>query len=267
MKIYVDAGHGGSDPGAVAAGIREADLVLPYAYALQVALEDRGHTVHMSRTADTFPSLRARTDEANALDVDCFVSLHANASFNPEANGFQVFHAAGSERGEALAGEILEAARAVTGTTRWTGAFPDGSAQVGHRTLHVLRATRMPAVLVELGFMTHAEERETLIDSAYRGLLCLAIADAIEGWADVERPDLPEPDVDVRHPPGSLETPDLTAVETWLVSPDEVAKPGEATGDMFRRVLPWLASELLEPAARIAVDRILEKIEDAVGKA
>lgn len=263
MKIFIDAGHGGTDSGAVAGGIREADLVLPYALTLQLALEDRGHTVHMSRETDVFPSLQERTDRANVLDVDCFVSLHANASSNADANGFQVFHAVRSARGAALASKILEAARTVTGTTRWTGAFPDGSPQVGNRTLHVLRATRMPAVLVELGFMTHEDERERLTDSAYRGLLCLAIADAIEDWGGVERPDLPEPDVDafLGH------EVDMSPKETWLAAPEDAVAPGETTGDLIQRVLPAMV-ELLGPVAAsvwgVFVDAILDKIDKKV---
>jgi N-acetylmuramoyl-L-alanine amidase len=189
MNVYVDAGHGGGDIGASAVGVREKDVVLGYALRLRLELVQRGHAVTMSRETDWYPTLDARSRQANEAGVDCFVSIHANASGNTAAQGFQAFHAAGSERGEALARDILEAARPIVGTTRWTGVWPDETPQIGNRRIHVLRATRMPAVLLELGFLTNARDRELMLDSRHRDALCVAIADGIERWGGVERKD------------------------------------------------------------------------------
>src|SRR5690606_27022116 len=108
-----------------------------------------------------------------------FVSVHANASVSTDSHGFQIFHAAGSERGEALARAIHDRVTAAIGTTRWSGVHPDESPACGGRRLYVLRATAMPAVLLELGFLTHPAERERLTDPAYRQLLAASVASGI----------------------------------------------------------------------------------------
>lgn len=190
MRILLDPGHGGSDPGAEAGAVREADLVLDYGKELRRILEGRGHRVSMSRTEDIGVTLRARTDQANTLGVDCFVSVHANASVNAEAHGFQVFHYLASKQGRSLALNIMAAVRPVVGSPRWAGVFTDDSPQTGNRRLHVLRATRMPAVLVELGFLTHPAEHAALTSPDYRDRLCSALAYGIEAWAGVVYPEL-----------------------------------------------------------------------------
>ncbi len=69
-RIYVDPGHGGSDPGAVANGVREADVALAVARRVVDHLRRHGMDVRMSRTGDSTKSLQARTDEANAWGAD-----------------------------------------------------------------------------------------------------------------------------------------------------------------------------------------------------
>src|SRR5690625_551790 len=80
-KIYIDAGHGGSDPGAVANGLREKDLTLDIAKRIKKYLDDNytGHTIRMSRTTDKTMSLKQRTDDANRWGADYFLSIHINA--------------------------------------------------------------------------------------------------------------------------------------------------------------------------------------------
>jgi hypothetical protein len=194
----------------------------------------RGHAVTMSRETDWYPTLSTRSAQANQAGVDCFVSVHANASTNTAAQGFQSFHAAGSKRGEALAADILEAARPIVGTTRWTGVFPDASPQVGNRTLHVLRATRMPAVLLELGFLTNERDRTLMLDSRHRDALSVAIADGIERWGGVDTSSRTVADIPARVWSNVIEG------GTWLY-PTEVKSDGEwhyLTEAQLRRGIP-----------------------------
>lgn len=177
--ICVDAGHGGSDPGAVAGGVRESDVALAYSLQVGAELERRGCAVLYTRATDRTLDLAARARAANDNGATPFLSLHCNASTSEAAHGFQVFHAAGSTAGRMLASTIYAAAVGVVGSSRWSGVFPDESPQCGHRRLYVLRATRMPAVLIELGFLTHATERADLLDPVTRGELANAIAGAV----------------------------------------------------------------------------------------
>src|SRR5690606_41103646 len=75
-KVFIDAGHGGSDSGAVANGLKEKDLTLAIAKECEKALKAAGVQVKMSRTGDTYPSLSARCQAANSWGADLFVSIH-----------------------------------------------------------------------------------------------------------------------------------------------------------------------------------------------
>lgn len=183
--ICVDPGHGGTDPGAVAGGVRESDLALAYALALGAELERRGFGVLYTRREDRSLDLAARARAANEAGARLFISVHCNGSTSPGPHGFQVFHAVGSMAGRTLASTIYAAAVGVVGESRWSGAFSDESPQCGGRRLYVLRATRMPAVLIELGFLTHPTERADLQSSVTRDDLSRAIADAVAAHLEV----------------------------------------------------------------------------------
>lgn len=177
--ICIDPGHGGTDPGAIAGGHREADIALQHALELGGELARRGVGVLYTRGTDRALDLAARSQAANEHRAALFLSLHLNASTSEAAHGLQVFHAAGSSGGEALASAIYADAVRVTGESRWAGVYPDGSPHSGGRGLHVLRSTRMPAVLIELGFITHPEERASLLDPPHREQLARAVAGAV----------------------------------------------------------------------------------------
>lgn len=183
--VAIDPGHGGTDPGAVSGGVRESAVVLAHALALGAELERRGCAVLYTRREDQALDLAGRCRAANEAGAALFVSVHCNASASPAPNGFQAFHCAGSARGKLLAETIHAAALGVTSKTTWSGVYPDASPQCGNRTLYVLRGTKAPAVLLELGFLTHQGDRTTLTDQARRAELAGAIAGAIAGHLGV----------------------------------------------------------------------------------
>ena len=90
IKIFLDPGHGGTDPGAVANGLKEKDITLTLAKKIRdiLAAEFEDVAVKMSRTGDTFPSLQARTDAANSWGANYFLSIHVNAG---GGDGFESF--------------------------------------------------------------------------------------------------------------------------------------------------------------------------------
>ena len=166
IKIYIDQGHNPQNPnaGAEGNGYREQDLVFTIGVELADILRAQGYDVRLSRpTADTqlgtsnASSLAARVDEANAWGADYFISLHANASSLAGASGSEAYvFRLDSAAGE-LAEDILEELEEATG-------LPDRG--VRQRTnLYVLRRTRMPAVLVELGFITNAGDAALMANS------------------------------------------------------------------------------------------------------
>lgn len=199
MKIVLDPGHGGRDPGAVAGGVREADLALAYARTLSRELARRGHVVALTRNTDVdlapgvtpwqpkgkSVDLNRRCATANAFNADAFVSLHANAAGTAKANGAWVLHAQGSKRGKALAiATFRELAKlqGVVDADAEAEVFPDQSPQVAGRRLAVLNGTNMPAILVELGFLTNPQDVTQLSDLATAERVCAAIANGLESW-------------------------------------------------------------------------------------
>ena len=160
IKIYIDQGHNPQNPnaGAEGNGLREQDIVFAVGIELAELLRQNGnYEVRLSRpTADTVigttntTSLRQRVADANAWGADYFISIHTNASSNPQATGSEAFAFSRPSAAFSLGEDILE------GLNRTTGLRNRGM-QV--RTgLYVLRKTAMPAVLVELGFITNPDD-------------------------------------------------------------------------------------------------------------
>ena len=164
IKIFIDQGHnpGGINGGAVGFGLREQDITYAVGIYLRDILEADGRfEARVSRnTPDEIlgtsnaTSLAARTSEANSWGADYFISIHCNASTNPALNGTEVYVYQTGSVAAALAQDVLEAIVARVGT-RNNGVRVNSS-------LYVLRRTRMPAILVELGYITNQQDVEKL---------------------------------------------------------------------------------------------------------
>lgn len=166
VKLYIDQGHNpaGFNAGAEGNGYREQDLVYEIGQRTAALLREAGFDVRLSRpTKETqlgtsnATSLASRVNDANAWGADYFISLHANASDNTAASGSEAFAYRIPSKGASLAESILRGLAAVTGLpNRGISARPG---------LYVLRRTRMPATLVELGFITNAGDAALMASS------------------------------------------------------------------------------------------------------
>ncbi len=180
IRIYIDQGHNpsGFNTGAVGNGLREQDITYTVGQELADLLRQNGNfTVRLSRpTPETqlgssnSGSLVARVQDANSWGADYFISIHTNAADNPAANGSEVLVYRASGSAYQLAENISRALYETTGL-RERGV-------IERPGLYVLRRTQMPAVLVELGFITNPqnaalmESRPDLFaEGIYRGLL------------------------------------------------------------------------------------------------
>lgn len=180
IKIYVDQGHNPQSPnsGAEANGLREQDITYEVGIQLAALLRERGgFSVRLSRPApDTqigtsnASSLAIRVQEANEWDADYFLSIHTNAAASPAANGSEqlVYRTVGVAYRLALS---LGTALAESTGLRNRGV-------IARPGLYVLRRTKMPAVLSELGFITNPTEAalmsgrpELFARGLYRGIL------------------------------------------------------------------------------------------------
>lgn len=172
MRIMADPGHGGRDVGAVGpTGLREKDVVLAVCLRLQELLSPE--RVLLTRSTDAYLTLAARARLANAASVSACVSVHCNAHTTPQAHGVETFHLTGRPRAAVLAQHLQRQLVAATG---WR------DRGVKTATFALVRLPRMPAALVELGFISNPAEEARLRDEVFRARLAQALADGIMGF-------------------------------------------------------------------------------------
>ena len=168
--IVIDAGHGGHDRGGVP-GQRYAEktYALDVAQRLRSRLQNAGFRTVMTRSGDSFVSLRQRCAIANGQRGAVFISVHFNSGRREGANGIETYYYGAGSRSFAVAvhGQLLHAA----GTE---------NRGVRRRGFYVIRNTRSPAVLAECGFLTNRAEGARIAKSAgHRQKLADALARAI----------------------------------------------------------------------------------------
>ena len=181
--IVIDPGHGGSDVGAQnkALGLNEATVTLDICRRLTALLKAQGWTVLLTRTSDIDVSywgssateeLSARVKVANERKADLFISVHCNASVNPNSSGTSLHYYKQSDR--ALASELKSNFMAATGR-------PDRGLQANR--FYVLTHTQMPAVLVETAFISNAQEGSLLADPNFRQRIAEGLAQGVRQYA------------------------------------------------------------------------------------
>ncbi len=182
--VVLDAGHGGSDSGAIGPhGVKEKDVTLAVTKKVQDILKNSGSRVIMTRETDRDvyginatdrQELQARVNVGlYAPETELFLSIHCNAFSNPAAHGMETYHYDGSYRGQRLAtllNEELEEAG---------GLFNRG---VKTANFYVIKHSAVPASLIELGFITNYKEEALLDDDEYQTKLAFAIAKALNRY-------------------------------------------------------------------------------------
>lgn len=167
-RVIIDPGHGGVDGGAVWSGLIERNLTIDVARRLESILRARGLQTVMTRRSNTTVSLDARARLANRYSSAVFVSIHFNANRNRSISGIETFYR--SSRGRQLALSVQRSLdRRVTGINRG----------ITNRDYLVLRATQMPAILIECGFISNRTEASRCATAAHRQKLAEAIASGI----------------------------------------------------------------------------------------
>ncbi len=170
IKVFIDQGHNpqGFNAGAEGFGLREQDITYSVGmYLADILRADGRFEVMTSRNSPTevlgtsnSTSLQERVNMANSWGADYFISIHANASTNPEANGSEVYVYSEATPAYALAGDVLaQIVRRLEMRDLGVKTRP---------TLYVLRRTQMPAILVELGFITNESDANKLANNQYQ---------------------------------------------------------------------------------------------------
>ena len=199
QTIMIDAGHGGNDPGARSAGIIEKTFTLAMAKRVGALLNKEGFTVLYTRTSDTYISLQTRPDMANNKKADLFISIHVNANTKPGIRGLETYYldeaktqdaatVAARENGVSvknisdlqfiltdlmLSSKVKESHhladcvhKGILKKLRGAKfAAPDNG--VRSAPFYVLVGARMPAILVEFGYITNTHDAANLKNDAY----------------------------------------------------------------------------------------------------
>lgn len=169
IKIFIDQGHNpqGINAGAEGFGMREQDITYNVGmYLADILRSDSRFEVRTSRNSpdevlgtSNSTSLAARVNAANSWPADYFISIHANANTNPAINGSEVYVYQEYTQAYYLAEQVLQAMVERVGTK-------DNGVRL-NPSLYVLRRTNMPAILVELGYITNEGDAQKLRDNQY----------------------------------------------------------------------------------------------------
>lgn len=199
--VVLDPGHGGYDKGAISSYGCEKDFALDVARQLRPLLQAKGFKVIMTRESDVFVPLELRARIANAARDSIFVSIHFNATdTNPAANGFEIYSltpvGSPSTQDDGLslsfvnrqAGTPVDAPSIELSTSIYhsmLGQLPEFDRGIKRARFAVLRLTKIPAVLIEGGFLTERGESRLIANKDWRAKLAQAVSVGIENYRDL----------------------------------------------------------------------------------
>lgn len=171
--VVIDIGHGGADSGAVANNVKEKDINFKQGMALYRLLEaDDQIKVYMTRETDTYPTLQFRSTLANEIEADLFISIHNNSASSSIVGTETLYYPSSTDlRGKRVAqivqDSIVSRCKMVNRGIK------------ARKDLHVLKATQMPAILIETGFLSNAEEAARINSPSHIATWSKAVYDAI----------------------------------------------------------------------------------------
>lgn len=178
VKIYLDPGHGGNDPGAIGNGIQEKDVVLKIGLKIRDYLSEYENvSIRMSRTTDIFRTLSWRTDDANNWGTDYFISIHCNAG---GGTGYEDYIYNGGvssvtrNRQDIMHREILKK----------SGLRDRGKKEAN---FHVLRETKASAILTENGFIDHPDDAAKMKSESWINDIALGHVNGIVNIFDLKK--------------------------------------------------------------------------------
>lgn len=175
--VVIDAGHGGSDPGAISVKKRnEKDFNLAVALKVEALLKKESEIEYvMTRDRDVYPTLQDRVDLANRIGATIFISIHANSSTSSAANGVETYYTRPDSL--PLANVVHKYLVSSTGSV---------DREVRVKSLKVTRETQMPAVLIEAGYLSNATEEAKLYTEQFQNKLAAGIVASIKEYLDVK---------------------------------------------------------------------------------
>ena len=168
-SVVLDAGHGGTDYGAIRAGINEKDITLDVTKMVEAILQEKGYKVYMTRSDDSGPSLQERVDICEDKKPDIFVSIHVNSSVKNDIYGIEThwYHDYSLELAQIVHKHLIKNIP----STKDRGLFQS--------KFYVINHTTVPAILVEMGFISNDAERAKLVTEKHKQQIAKSIAEGI----------------------------------------------------------------------------------------
>lgn len=184
-KIYIDAGHGGSDPGANGNGLLEKNVTLAIAKKIEAFLKENYENVEtlMSRSGDSYPSLDDRTNQANKWGADCFVSVHINASTSAAAKGYQTYIYNKNPDAKTVAFQNVMHTNIIANLSDYR-VQDNGKKQ---ENFHVLRESNMTAILTENLFISNSADAALLKKDDFLDSIALGHVIGLEKFFGLKR--------------------------------------------------------------------------------
>ncbi len=176
IKVFIDAGHGGRDPGAVRNGLNEKDANIAIALKLKNKLEANGFTVIMRRTGDNYNTLDEIVNIANNSGADIFISIHNNASISPSAHGTETYWNANGVNGSNQLAVYVQ--------SNLVNQIGRANRGVKTANFRVIKYTTMPAALVECAFVSNATEAELLKSADFQDKCATGLFNGIKKFAE-----------------------------------------------------------------------------------
>ncbi len=174
--VVIDPGHGGTDYGAIRAGVNEKDITLDVSKMIEANLQARGYKVFMTRSKDEGLSLQERVDFSESKKADVFVSVHVNSSVKNDIYGVEThwYHDYSNEFAEIVHKHLVKNV-----PTKDRGLFQS--------KFYVINHTTAPAILVEMGFLSNDAERALLVTEGRKQQVAKAVADGIVEYLNARK--------------------------------------------------------------------------------
>lgn len=182
--IVIDAGHGGTDPGASSPNkVREKDLNLTMSLKLEAALKALGYNVVMTRSTDVSVGLYDRPEVANKINADIFISMHANSTTNSAVSGIEVLYCPATTGSKKTGDQYPLAKMVMDEILKATGGKERGV--IKRPDLVVLNRTNMPAILIETGFLSNANEEKLITNEDYQNKMIQGIVNGVGNYLEM----------------------------------------------------------------------------------
>ena len=174
--VVIDPGHGGTDYGAVRAGINEKDITLDVSKRIEAMLVSKGYKVYMTRRDDSAPSLQERVDLSEDSKPDVFVSVHVNASVKSDIYGVEThwYHDYSNEFAQTVHRHLVKN-------------IPTNDRGLFKSQFYVINHTTAPAILVEMGFLSNDAERAMLVTDKRKQQVAKSVTDGIVEYINARK--------------------------------------------------------------------------------